>query len=86
MSISRRAFLFATVSTPAMALGATTALAWSTQDMGPEDAALFASRCEVGPHGGHLQRALALLGKAGVPLPLTAAEACPVCGCNIQPG
>lgn len=86
MSISRRAFLLASVSTPAMALGATTALAWSTQDMGPEDAALMASRCETGPHGGHLQKALEMLGKAGVKMPLAKAESCPVCGCNIQPG
>ena len=86
MSISRRAFLFGSVSAPAMAIGATQALALSTQTMGPEDSALMAAHCDVSPHSEHLQRALALLGKAGIPVPLAVAQACPICGCNIQPG
>lgn len=86
MSISRRAFLFGSVSAPAMALGASQALAWSTQDMGPRDEALMATRCNVGPHGDHLTRALKLLGAAGIPVPLAVAQACPICGCDIQPG
>ncbi|MCF4166285.1 hypothetical protein L2U69_11575 [Zavarzinia compransoris] len=86
MSISRRAFLFGSVSAPAMAFGATQALAWTTQDVGPRDEALMAARCNVSLHGDHLTRALKLLGAAGIATPLTVAQACPICGCDIQPG
>lgn len=86
MTISRRVFLFGTASAPAL-VAAASARAWSTQDMGPQDEALMATRCSAVPQAnGHLQQALDLLGKAGVPIPLTSPQPCPICGCTIQPG
>lgn len=86
MTISRRVFLFGTASAPAL-VAAASARAWTTQDMGPADEALMVARCTPAPHdNSHLQRALELLGKAGVPVPLLSAQPCPLCGCTIQPG
>ncbi|RJF87228.1 hypothetical protein D3874_09460 [Oleomonas cavernae] len=87
MTLSRRVFLFGSASVPALALTAGSARAWSTQDVGPTEQSLMAARCTPAPHdNAHLQKALDLLGQAGVPIPLTTAQACPLCGCTIQPG
>lgn len=85
MSISRRAFLFGSVSAPSLVMAAASARAWTSQPLGPEDGALYAARCEVSPHSEHLQKAMGLLEQAGIRLPLQTATACPVCGCNIAP-
>jgi hypothetical protein len=84
--INRRKLLGLSVSVPALLVAASSrGMAFDVQGMTVGDQALKDGHCTTAPHAPHLQKALALLAAAGVPVPLTAATGCPICGCTINP-